>query len=221
MDQNTKKQMVAESVLDYIDNGEILGIGSGSTVNILIGLLPKVKNKIQNVVSSSVNSTKLLVANGFEVQELNSIGRLTKYIDGADEVNKYLQLIKGGGGALTREKILAHNSDKFICIVDESKKVEILGEFPLPVEVIPLSRSSVAREFIKIGGRPVLRQEFTTDNGNIILDVHDLNITEPLNLEKTLNNIPGIVTNGLFAINHAHVLLCANDNEIEVSEPIV
>ena len=221
MDQNTKKQMVAESVLDYIDNGEILGIGSGSTVNILIALLPKVKNKIQNVVSSSVNSTKLLEANGFEVQELNSIGRLTKYIDGADEVNKYLQLIKGGGGALTREKILAHNSDKFICIVDESKKVEILGKFPLPVEVIPLSRSSVAREFIKIGGRPVLRQEFTTDNGNIILDVHDLNITEPLNLEKTLNNIPGIVTNGLFAINHAHILLCANDNEIEVSEPIV
>ena len=221
MDQNTKKQMVAESVLDYIDNGEILGIGSGSTVNILIALLPKVKNKIQNVVSSSVNSTKLLEANGFEVQELNSIGRLTKYIDGADEVNKYLQLIKGGGGALTREKILAHNSDKFICIVDESKKVEILGKFPLPVEVIPLSRSSVAREFIKIGGRPVLRQEFITDNGNIILDVHDLNITEPLNLEKTLNNIPGIVTNGLFAINHAHILLCANDNEIEVSEPIV
>ena len=221
MDQNTKKQMVAESVLDYIDNGEILGIGSGSTVNILIGLLPKVRNKIQNVVSSSVNSTKLLEANGFEVQELNSIGKLTKYIDGADEVNKYLQLIKGGGGALTREKILAHNSDKFICIVDESKKVDILGKFPLPVEVIPLSRSSVAREFIKIGGRPVLRQEFTTDNGNIILDVHDLNITEPLNLEKTLNNIPGIVTNGLFAINHAHVLLCANDNEIEVSEPIV
>ena len=221
MDQNTKKQMVAESVLDYIDNGEILGIGSGSTVNILIELLPKVKNKIQNVVSSSVNSTKLLEANGFEVQELNSIGRLTKYIDGADEVNKYLQLIKGGGGALTREKILAHNSDKFICIVDESKKVGILGKFPLPVEVIPLSRSSVAREFIKIGGRPVLRQEFTTDNGNIILDVHDLNITEPLNLEKTLNNIPGIVTNGLFAINHAHILLCANDNEIEVSEPIV
>ena len=221
MDQNSKKQMVAESVLDYIDNGEILGIGSGSTVNILIALLPKVRNKIQNVVSSSVNSTKLLEANGFEVQELNSIGRLTKYIDGADEVNKYLQLIKGGGGALTREKILAHNSDKFICIVDESKKVDILGKFPLPVEVIPLSRSAVAREFIKIGGRPVLRQEFTTDNGNIILDVHDLNITEPLNLEKTLNNIPGIVTNGLFAINHAHILLCANDNGIEVSEPIV
>ena len=221
MDQNTKKQRVAESVLEYIDNGEVLGIGSGSTVNILIELLPKVKNKIQNIVSSSKNSTKLLEANGFEVQELNSIGRLTKYIDGADEVNKYLQMIKGGGGALTREKILASNADKFICIVDESKKVEILGKFPLPVEVIPLARSSVARELVKLGGRPVLRQEFTTDNGNIILDTHDLNITEPLNFEKKLNNIPGVVTNGIFAINHANILLCANNNEIEVSEPIV
>lgn len=221
MDQNTKKQRVAESVLEYIDNGELLGIGSGSTVNILIELLPKVKNKIQNIVSSSKNSTKLLEANGFEVQELNSIGRLTKYIDGADEVNKYLQMIKGGGGALTREKILASNADKFICIVDESKKVEILGKFPLPVEVIPLARSSVARQLVKLGGRPVLRQEFTTDNGNIILDTHDLNITEPLNFEKKLNNIPGVVTNGIFAINHANILLCANNNEIEVSEPIV
>ena len=221
MDQNTKKHRVAESVLKFIDNGEILGIGSGSTVNILIELLPKVKNKIQSVVSSSINTTKLLEANGFEVQELNSVGKLTKYIDGADEVNKYLQMIKGGGGALTREKILAHNSEKFICIVDESKKVEVLGKFPLPVEVIPIARSSVARELIKIGGRPVLRQEFSSDNGNIILDVHDLNITEPLNLEKTLNNIPGVVTNGIFAINHASVLLCANDREVVVSEPIV
>ncbi len=221
MDQNTKKHRVAESVLEYIDNGEVLGIGSGSTVNILIEMLPKVKNKIQSVVSSSVHSSKLLNDNGFEVQELNSIGKLTKYIDGADEVNKYLQMIKGGGGALTREKILAHNSDKFICIVDESKKVEILGKFPLPIEVIPLSRSSVARELIKIGGRPVLRQEFTTDNGNVILDVHNLNITEPLDFEKTLNNIPGVVTNGIFAINHANMLLCANENGVEVSEPIV
>tara|TARA_B100000902_G_C27218351_1_gene868245 strand:+ start:678 stop:1343 length:666 start_codon:yes stop_codon:yes gene_type:complete len=221
MDQNTKKHRVAESVLEYIDNGEVLGIGSGSTVNILIEMLPKVKNKIQSVVSSSVHSSKLLNDNGFEVQELNSIGKLTKYIDGADEVNKYLQMIKGGGGALTREKILAHNSDKFICIVDESKKVEILGNFPLPIEVIPLSRSSVARELIKIGGRPVLRQEFTTDNGNVILDVHNLNITEPLDFEKTLNNIPGVVTNGIFAINHANMLLCANENGVEVTEPIV
>jgi len=221
MNQNTKKQRAAESVLEYIDNGEILGIGSGSTVNILISLLPRVKNKIQNVVSSSINSTKLLKENGFEVSELNNVGKLTKYIDGADEINKYLQMIKGGGGALTREKILAHNSEKFICIVDESKKVEVLGNFPLPIEVIPLARSSVARELIKLGGRPVLRQEFISDNGNIILDVHDLKITEPINLEKILNNIPGVVTNGIFAINHANMLLCANNNEVEVSEPIV
>ena len=221
MNQNTKKHRAAESVLDYIDNGEILGIGSGSTVNILISLLPRVKNKIQNVVSSSINSTKLLKENGFEVSELNNVGKLTKYIDGADEINKYLQMIKGGGGALTREKILAHNSEKFICIVDESKKVEVLGNFPLPIEVIPLARSSVARELIKLGGRPVLRQEFISDNGNIILDVHDLKITEPINLEKILNNIPGVVTNGIFAINHANMLLCANNNEVEVSEPIV
>ncbi len=221
MDQNTKKHRVAESVLEYIDTGEILGIGSGSTVNILIELLPSVKNKIQNIASSSINSTKLLEKNGFEVTELNNLGKLTKYIDGADEINKYLQMIKGGGGALTREKILAHNSDKFICIVDESKKVETLGKFPLPVEVIPLARSAVARELIKIGGRPVLRPEFKTDNGNIILDVHDLNITEPLSLEKTLNDIPGVVTNGIFAIDHADVLLSANNNDVEVCEPIV
>ena len=221
MDQNTKKHRVAESVLDYIDHGEILGIGSGSTVNILIELLPSVKNKIQNIASSSINSTMLLEKNGFEVTELNNLGKLTKYIDGADEINKYLQMIKGGGGALTREKILAHNSDKFICIVDESKKVETLGKFPLPVEVIPLARSAVARELIKIGGRPVLRPEFKTDNGNIILDVHDLNITEPLSLEKTLNDIPGVVTNGIFAIDHADVLLSANNNDVEVCEPIV
>ena len=221
MDQNTKKHRVAESVLDYIDHGEILGIGSGSTVNILIELLPSVKNKIQNIASSSINSTMLLEKNGFEVTELNNLGKLTKYIDGADEINKYLQMIKGGGGALTREKILAHNSDKFICIVDESKKVETLGKFPLPVEVIPLARSAVARELIRIGGRPVLRPEFKTDNGNIILDVHDLNITEPLSLEKTLNDIPGVVTNGIFAIDHADVLLSANNNDVEVCEPIV
>ncbi len=221
MDQNTKKHKVAEAVLEYINNGEILGIGSGTTINILIDLLPKVKNKIQNIVSSSANSTKLLNKNGFEVNELNNIGSLTKYIDGADEINKYLQMIKGGGGALTQEKILAHNSDEFICIVDESKKVDILGKFPLPLEVIPLARSSVARELVKMGGRPILRQEFITDNNNIILDVHNLNIVEPLNLEKTLNDIPGVVSNGIFAIDHANILLSASNNGVEVSEPIV
>lgn len=221
MDQVAKKHKVAEKAIDYINNNEILGIGSGSTVEILISYLPKVRNKIQSVVSSSVASTKLLIQNGFEVSELREVGKLTNYIDGADEINKYLQMIKGGGGALTREKILAHNSDKFICIVDESKKVDILGQFPLPIEVIPIAQSSVAHEIIKLGGKPVLRSNFQTDNGNIILDVHDFNITEPLKTENLLNNIPGIVTNGIFAQNSADILLCANDKDVEVNESIV
>ena len=221
MDQNSKKHKVAESVLDLIENGEILGIGSGSTVNILIDNLPKVKNKIHKIISSSVKSTDLLKANGFDVDELRSVGKLSKYIDGADEVNKYLQMIKGGGGALTREKILAHSSEKFICIVDESKKVDTLGKFPLPVEVLALAQSAVALEFIKIGGRPVLRQGFTSDNGNIILDVHNLAITEPIALETRINNIPGVITNGIFALDHAHILLSAGKNGVDISKPIV
>jgi len=221
MDQITKKHKVAESVLDLIDNDEILGIGSGSTVNILIEHLPKVKNKISRVVSSSLRSTELLKAHGFEVVDLKSVGKLSKYVDGADEVNKYLQMIKGGGGALTREKILAHNSNRFICIVDDSKKVSVLGTFPLPIEVIPIAQSAVALEVIKMGGRPVLRENFITDNGNIILDVHNFIIPEPLKLEKKINNIPGVVTNGIFALNHANLLLSASDNGVNLSEPIV
>lgn len=221
MDTITKKHKVAESVLDLIDNDEILGIGSGSTVNILIKYLPKVKNKISRVVSSSLKSTELLKANGFEVVDLKSVGKLSKYVDGADEINKYLQMIKGGGGALTREKILAHNSNRFICIVDDSKKVSVLGTFPLPIEVIPIAQSAVALEVIKMGGRPVLRENFTTDNGNIILDVHNFIIPEPLKLEKKINNIPGVVTNGIFALNHADLLLSAGDSGVNLSEPIV
>ena len=221
MDTITKKHKVAESVLDLIDNDEILGIGSGSTVNILIEYLPKVKNKISRVVSSSLKSTELLKANGIEVVDLKSVGKLSKYIDGADEINKYLQMIKGGGGALTREKILAHNSSKFICIVDDSKKVSVLGAFPLPIEVIPIAQSAVALEVIKMGGRPVLRENFTTDNGNIIIDVHNFIIPEPLKLEKKINNIPGVVTNGIFALNHADLLLSASDSGVNLSEPIV
>jgi ribose 5-phosphate isomerase A len=221
MDTITKKHKVAESVLDLIDNDEILGIGSGSTVNILIEYLPKVKNKISRVVSSSLKSTELLKANGFEVVDLKSVGKLSKYVDGADEINKYLQMIKGGGGALTREKILAHNSNRFICIVDDSKKVSVLGTFPLPIEVIPIAQSAVALEVIKMGGRPVLRENFTTDNGNIILDVHNFIIPEPLKLEKKINNIPGVVTNGIFALNHADLLLSAGDSGVNLSEPIV
>jgi ribose 5-phosphate isomerase A len=221
MDQITKKHKVAESVLDLIDNDEVLGIGSGSTVNILIQNLPKIKNKISRVVSSSLKSTELLKANGFEVSELKSVGKLSKYVDGADEINKYLQMIKGGGGALTREKILAHNSNRFICIVDDSKKVSVLGTFPLPIEVIPIAQSAVALEVIKLGGRPVLRENFITDNGNIILDVHNFMIPEPLKLEKKINNIPGVVTNGIFALNHADLLLSAGDGGVNVSEPSV
>jgi ribose 5-phosphate isomerase A len=221
MDQITKKHKVAESVLDLIDNDEVLGIGSGSTVNILIEYLPKVKNKISRVVSSSLKSTELLKANGFEVVDLKSVGKLSKYVDGADEINKYLQMIKGGGGALTREKILAHNSNRFICIVDDSKKVSVLGTFPLPIEVISIAQSAVALELIKMGGRPVLRENFTTDNGNIILDVHNFIIPEPLKLEKKINNIPGVVTNGIFALNHADLLLSASDSGVNLSEPIV
>ena len=221
MDQITKKHKVAESVLDLIDNDEILGIGSGSTVNILIQNLPKIKNRISRVVSSSLKSTELLKANGFEVTDLKSVGKLSKYVDGADEINKYLQMIKGGGGALTREKILAHNSNRFICIVDDSKKVSVLGTFPLPIEVIPIAQSSVALEIIRMGGRPVLRENFTTDNGNIILDIHNFIIPEPLKLEKEINNIPGVVTNGIFALNHADLLLSAGENGVNVSEPIV
>ena len=221
MDTITKKHKVAESVLDLIDNDEILGIGSGSTVNILIEHLPKVKNKISKVVSSSLKSTELLKANGFEVVDLKSVGKLSKYVDGADEINKYLQMIKGGGGALTREKILAHNSNRFICIVDDSKKVSVLGTFPLPIEVIPIAQSSVALEIIRMGGRPVLRENFTTDNGNIILDIHNFIIPEPLKLEKEINNIPGVVTNGIFALNHSDLLLSAVENGVNVSEPIV
>ena len=221
MDQITKKHKVAESVLDLIDNDEILGIGSGSTVNILIEYLPKVKNKISKVVSSSLKSTELLKANGFEVVDLKSVGKLSKYVDGADEINKYLQMIKGGGGALTREKILAHNSNRFICIVDDSKKVSVLGTFHLPIEVIPIAQSAIALELIKMGGRPVLRENFTTDNGNIILDVHNFIISEPIKLEKKINNIPGVVTNGIFALNHADLLLSASDSGVNLSEPIV
>ena len=198
MDQIIKKHKVAESVLDLIDNDEILGIGSGSTVNILIEYLPKIKNKISRVVSSSLKSTELLKANGFEVVDLKSVGKLSKYVDGADEINKYLQMIKGGGGALTREKILAHSSNRFICIVDDSKKVSVLGTFPLPIEVIPIAQSAVALEVIKMGGRPVLRENFTTDNGNIILDSDFGTIKNPKMLTQKIKQIPGVLESGIF-----------------------
>ena len=216
MNQLGKKNKVAEAALQYIENGQIVGIGSGSTVNCFIDMLDKVKSKIEAVVSSSESTTKLVESKNIKVIELREAGKIPIYIDGADEANKFKQLIKGGGGALTREKIVAHSSAKFICMVDDSKYVGILGKFPLPIEVIKMAQSSIAMEMIKLGGRPVLRENFITDNGNVILDIHGLEINEPIKLEELLNNIPGVVTNGVFAIRSADKLLIANEKNIEV-----
>ena len=216
MNQAEKKNKVAEAALEYIENGQVVGIGSGSTVNCFIDMLDKIKSKIEAVVSSSELTTKLVESKNIKVIELREAGKIPIYIDGADESNKFKQLIKGGGGALTREKIVAHSSSKFICMIDDSKYVGMLGKFPLPIEVIKMAQSSIAMEMIKLGGRPVLRENFITDNGNIILDVHGLEINEPIKLEEFLNNIPGVVTNGLFAIRSADNLLIANGKNIDV-----
>ena len=216
MTQLEKKNKDAEAAPEYIENNQVVGIGSGSTVNCFIDMLDKVKSKIDAVVSSSELTTKLVESKDIRVIELREAGKIPIYIDGADESNKFKQLIKGGGGALTREKIVAHSSSKFICMIDDSKYVGVLGKFPLPIEVIKMAQSSVAMEMIKLGGRPVLRENFITDNGNIILDIHDLEISEPIKLENFLNNIPGVVTNGIFAIRNADELLIANEKNIEV-----
>jgi ribose 5-phosphate isomerase A len=201
------KQQAAKAALDYVEVGTIIGIGTGSTANHFIDLLAGIKHKIDGTVASSVASAERLKSHGIPVYDLNAVDEISVYVDGADESNRYLHLIKGGGGALTREKIVAGASRKFVCIADESKLVDVLGRFPLPIEVIPMARSFVARELVKHGGRPVLRENFTTDNGNLILDVHNLEITEPAKLEAALNNIPGIVTVGIFALRPADVLL--------------
>ena len=216
MNQDEKKVRVAEAALDYIEHGQIVGIGSGTTVHALIKQLTKIKNKIDAVVSSSELTTQLILDCNIRIIDLKESGGLPIYIDGADESNANKQLIKGGGGALTREKIIAGASKKFICMIDDSKYVQTLGKFPLPIEVIPMSQSIVALEMIKLGGRPVYRENFVTDNGNIILDIHDLEISEPLTLEQTINNIPGVVTNGLFAMRPADNLLISNGDEIKV-----
>jgi len=207
MTQDEMKQAVAKAAIDYIEAGTIVGVGTGSTANFFIDELAKIKGKIDGTVASSVASAERLKGHGIEVLDLNSVDEIAVYVDGADESNKFLHLIKGGGGALTREKIVAAASKKFVCIADESKLVDILGTFPLPVEVIPMARSYVAREIAKLGGQPVLREGFTTDNGNIILDIHNMEIMEPVKLEETLNQITGVVTNGLFARKPADVLL--------------
>ncbi len=208
------KQAVAEAALTYVEAGTIIGVGTGSTANFFIDALARIKNRIDGTVASSLATEKRLKSHGIPVLELNEVDGLSVYVDGADESNHYLQLIKGGGGALTREKIVAAASRKFVCIADESKLVDMLGAFPLPIEVIPMARSFVAREMVKLGGKPVYREGFTTDNGNVIIDVHNLEIMEPAKLEAELNNIPGVVTNGLFALRPADVLLLGTPNGV-------
>ena len=211
MDSEEQKKQAALKSLEFINDDCILGVGTGSTVNHLIEALPSVKNKIEAVTSSSEASTKLLEENGFRVDDLSSVGSPDVYIDGADEITQHFHMIKGGGGALTREKIIAEASRKFVCIIDDSKLVDLLGKFPLPVEVIPMAKSLVARELTKLGGLPELRHDFVTDNGNLILDVHNLKILDPVYIESHINNIPGVVTNGIFAKRSANVMIIGNE----------
>ena len=215
MSQDDKKRKVAEAAIKYIEDDTIVGVGTGSTVNFFIEELAKMKTRIEGAVSSSIASEELLKKNHIPVLPLNSILEIPVYVDGADEATQHRHLIKGGGGALTREKIVAAASKQFICIIDDSKLVPMLGEFPLPIEVIPMAQSYVARQIVKLGGQPVLREGFTTDNGNIILDVHNLKIDNPVDLEQKLNQIVGIVTNGLFAQRPADVLLIASDDGVK------
>ena len=211
MDQEEMKKQAAAAALEYVEGG-IIGVGTGSTVNHFIDLLAAIKHRIDGAVSSSEASSARLKAHGIPVTDLNAAGGLELYVDGADESNRQLELIKGGGGALTREKIVAAASKRFICIADESKLVEILGGFPLPVEVIPMARSYVARELVRLGGTPVWRESFVSDNGNWILDVHNLEIMEPIRLEQQINNIAGVVTVGLFAQRPADLLILGTPN---------
>lgn len=215
MASDQQKKAAAEAALPHVQRVSVVGVGTGSTVNFFIDALASIKSTIDAVVSSSEASTERLRRHGFEVRELNAVDEIPVYVDGADEINRYLQMIKGGGGALTREKIIAAVSRRFICIADASKRVDVLGQFPLPVEVIPMARSYVAREMVKLGGWPVLREGFTTDNGNLILDVRNLKIMEPSHLEQTINNIPGVVTIGIFALRPADMLLLGTDQGVE------
>ena len=223
MDAKTLKQMVAreaiESVMRTDESDLVVGIGTGSTAECFIRLLPQLKSRIEATVASSERSATLLSELGLPVVDLNSVGPLDVYIDGADEANSQLHLIKGGGAALTREKIVAAASRQFICIADESKSVELLGAFPLPVEVIPMARSQVARELVKLGGQPVWREDVVTDNGNSILDVHGLSIQEPSKMETAINQITGAVCNGLFAIRPADILLLGTSQGIKEVMP--
>lgn len=207
MTQDEMKKAAAWAALQYVEAGTVVGVGTGSTVNHFIDALGSVKDTIKGAVSSSEASTEKLKALGIEVFELNDVSELDIYVDGADEINVHNQMIKGGGAALTREKIVAAVARQFVCIVDNTKHVDVLGQFPLPVEVIPMARSYVARELLKLGGDPVYRQGVVTDNGNVILDVHGLSITQAAELEEKINQIVGVVTNGLFAQRGANIVI--------------
>ncbi|ARU55072.1 ribose 5-phosphate isomerase A [Oleiphilus messinensis] len=223
MNQDQLKQAVAKAAIaeiePHLESDSIIGIGTGSTANFFIDELARIKNEFDGAVASSNATAERLKKHGIPVYDLNSVAGMEYYIDGADETNHHLELIKGGGGALTREKIVAAVAKKFICIADQSKKVDILGAFPLPVEVIPMARSYVARELVKLGGDPVYREGFTTDNGNIILDVFNMDITAPKQLERDINQLVGVVTNGLFACRPADIVLLGTADGIERLEP--
>jgi len=216
------KKAAAEAALQYIETDAVVGVGTGSTVHFFINALASMKNRIEGAVASSIGTCEQLKAVGIQVLDFNSVDRIPVYIDGADAVNHHLQLIKGGGGALTREKILATASKRFVCIADSSKLVDVLStdHTPLPIEVIPMARSYVARELVKLGGSPIYRQGFVTDNGNVILDVFNLSLDAPLKLESQLNNIPGVVSNGLFAARPADILLLGSNDGVKTMQAI-
>lgn len=215
MSQDALKQAAARAAIPYVEDGSIVGVGTGSTVNFFIDELAKIRDRIEGAVSSSEASAARLKAHGIPVLDLNSTGEIPVYVDGADEITRHLAMIKGGGGALTREKIVAAAARRFVCIADGSKLVDVLGRFPLPVEVIPMARSYVAREIVKLGGQPEWRMNAVTDNGNVILDVRNFRITDPADLESRLNQITGVVTNGLFARRGADVALLAGAAGVE------
>ncbi len=206
-EQDARKQAVAKAALAYVEDDSIVGVGTGSTADFFIDALAGIKGRIAGAVASSEKTAARLRQHGIRVVELNSVSELTVYVDGADEITEHMAMIKGGGGALTREKIVAAVAQRFVCIADASKLVPVLGKFPLPVEVIPMAQSYVGRQMVKLGGMPRLRQGFTTDNGNLIIDVHGLSIVDPVALESRINNIAGVVTVGLFAQRPADVLL--------------
>ena len=216
MDKEAMKRRAARAAIEHVEPGTVIGVGTGSTANHFIDALAEIKGRIEGAVASSRATEERLRAHGIPVLDLNDVGELPLYVDGADEANRHLQLIKGGGGALTREKIVAAASRRFVCIADESKLVDVLGEFPLPVEVIPMARSLVARRLAAMGGQPVLREGFVTDNGNQILDVRNFRIMEPAKMESEINDIPGVVTVGIFALRPADLLILGTADGVRV-----